>query len=65
MAIKPGDIYNQKVQIIKMKNGKPTIIKVNDVCYRMDVAATEKENKAKKLPIPEKRKRLRQMKRIN
>lgn len=63
--IKPGDKYNQVVEIIKMKSGKPTIIKVNDVCYRMDIAATEKENKAKKLPIPEKTKRLRQMERIN
>lgn len=63
--IKPGDKFNQTVEVLKTKNDKPTVIKVNDTVYRMDVAATEKEKKAKQLPIPAKRNRLRQMERIN
>ena len=59
-----GRKFNQAVEILKVKNGKVTLISINDVCYRLDVAATEKEKKRHSLTIEERRKRLQQMGRI-
>lgn len=63
--MRAGDKYFDRIENVKMKNGKPTIIKINDVCYRFDPAATEKEKKAKLLTIEQRRDRLRKMGRID
>lgn len=62
--VKPGDRYADHIDVIKVKNGKPTVIKVDGLCYRFDVEATEKENRAQELSIIQKRHRLRNMGRI-
>ncbi|MBD8013866.1 hypothetical protein [Planococcus wigleyi] len=59
----PGDKLSH-VTIVKVKNDKPTLIKHGDNCYRLDIAATEKEKKRHDLTVEQRRHRLKQMGRI-
>lgn len=51
----PGE--RLQAEVLRVKNDKPSLVKIGDIVYRMDVAATEKERKAKALKPEEKMKR--------
>lgn len=61
---KPGDKLSVKGEVLKVKNGSPTLILIDGVCYRKDVAATEKEKNRHKLTAKERTHRLQQMGRL-
>ena len=61
---KPGDKISFNGEVLKVKNGSPTLILIDGVCYRKDVAATEKERNRHNLTVKQRTHRLRQMGRI-
>lgn len=61
---KVGEKYRPTVEIVKAKKDRVTVININGTYYRLDLDTTQKEEKAKKLPLVDKKHRLKQMGRI-
>lgn len=62
--VKPGVKIAVTAEVLKVKNEMPTLLLINGVCYRKDVAATEKEKNRHNLTVEQRTHRLRQMGRI-
>lgn len=45
----PGKKTRRQVEELRVKNGVPTLIKVGDLVYSVDQAATKKEKRAKEM----------------
>lgn len=43
--VKPGIKIAVTAEVLRVKNEMPTLLLIDGVCYRKDVAATEKEKK--------------------
>ncbi|MDQ0427698.1 hypothetical protein QOZ98_000523 [Planomicrobium stackebrandtii] len=58
---KVGEKYRPTVEIVKAKKDRVTVININGEYYRLDLDTTQKEEKAKNLPLVAKKHRLKQM----
>lgn len=58
---KVGEKYRPTVEIVKAKKDRVTVININGAYYRLDLDTTQKEEKAKTLPLIDKKHRLKQM----